>query len=90
MRFRDHFAMTSKFSRLLFHRRYSNSRALASRSDSLLIGPGGELVAAYGSGTQIPAIPEVVTGRLPQYTPASETQPGETEIAAASATDVVS
>ena len=75
--------MALHLSRLLFHRR--NSHALASRTDSLLIGPGGELVAAYGAGTRIPAVPEVVTGRLAQYVPATDAPPANTVIAAASA-----
>lgn len=72
------------------HRRYPQLHDRFARSDALLIGPGGEIVAAYGSGNRIPAIPEVVTGRLEQYTPASDTLGSTLSIAAVQVTASVS
>lgn len=60
--------MAPKLSRLFSRHLRSQSHDLFARKDALLIGPGGEIVAAYGAGDRIPAIPNVVTGRLQQYT----------------------
>lgn len=48
---------------------YHGSRARRNfpRIDAVLIGPGGEIVAAHGAGTNMPALPIVETGRLAQY-----------------------
>ncbi|KIP05971.1 hypothetical protein PHLGIDRAFT_119379 [Phlebiopsis gigantea 11061_1 CR5-6] len=68
------------------HRRHPQLHDHYARADSLLIGPGGEIVAAYGAGNRIPAIPEPVTGRLVQNTQAPDAQTQAISVVEASAT----
>ncbi|KAI0341154.1 hypothetical protein BDW22DRAFT_1421205 [Trametopsis cervina] len=52
----------------------TSSRAMGSsrlhlRNDALIIGPGGEVIAAHAAGTLLPAIPEPIIGRIPNVDP---------------------